>query len=128
MVLRICGLVLVLLNSAIFSFAAQAKPAWQQELEKILEAAKKEGQVTVYISGYEAVLPYFEKEFPEIKVTAVTARGNQLGQRLLSERRAEKYLADVVSSGANPNYQAFYAAKALDPIKSALLLPEVTDQ
>ena len=117
-----------LFGSASFGFAAQAKPAWQQEWEKTLEAAKKEGRLTLYISGYEAVLPYFEKEFPEIKLTAVTARGNQLGQRLLSERRAEKYLADVVSSGANPNYQQFYSAKALDPIKPALILPEVTDQ
>jgi ABC-type glycerol-3-phosphate transport system substrate-binding protein len=127
-VLRICALLLGLLNSAVFSFAAQGKPAWQQEWEKTLAAAKQEGQVTVYISGYEAVLPHFEKEFPEIKVTAVTARGNQLGQRLLSERRAEKYLADVVSSGANPNYQVFYLAKVLDPIKPALILPEVSDQ
>ena len=29
-----------------------------------LEAAKKEGLVTIYISGYEALLPDFEKEFP----------------------------------------------------------------
>jgi iron(III) transport system substrate-binding protein len=109
------------------AFAAQPNPAWQQEWQKTLEAGKKEGQVTVYISGYEAVLPDFEKEFPDIKVVAVTGRGNQLGQRLLSERRAEKYIADVVSAGANPNYQQFYLAKALDPIKPALILPEVTD-
>src|SRR5215468_8382435 len=110
------------------AFAAQANPAWQQEWEKTLEAARKESQVTVYISGYEAVLPDFEKEFPDIKVVAVTMRGNQLGQRLLAERRAEKYIADVVSSGANPNYQQFYQAKALDPIKPGLILPEVIDQ
>jgi iron(III) transport system substrate-binding protein len=108
--------------------AAQPKPAWQQEWDRTLEAAKKEGQVAVYISGYEAVLPHFEKEFPQIKVVAVTGRGNQLGQRLLTERRADKHLADIVSSGANPNYQQFYAAKALDPIKPALILPEVVDQ
>src|SRR6266550_1380783 len=118
---------LVFVFAADCGFAA-AKSPWQQEWENTLAAAKKEGQVTVYISGYEAVLPHFEKEFPEIKLTAVTARGNQLGQRLLSERRAEKYLADVVSSGANPSYQQFYLAKALDPITPALILPEVTDQ
>ena len=101
---------------------------WQQDWEKTLEAAKKEGQVVVYISGYEAILPDFEKEFPEIKVIAVTGRGNQLGPRLLAERRAEKFIADVSSTGANPNYQQYYAAKALDPIKVALILPEVTDQ
>jgi hypothetical protein len=77
-----------------------AENAWQKEWEKTLEAAKREGQVTIYISGYEAVLPDFEKEYPEIKVAAVTGRGNQLGPRLLAERRAEKYLADVVSAGA----------------------------
>jgi iron(III) transport system substrate-binding protein len=110
------------------ALAAQIKPAWQQEWEKTLEAAKKEAQVVVYISGYEAVLPYFEKEYPEIKLTAVTGRGNQLGQRLLAERRAEKYIADVVSAGANPNYQQFHPAKALDPIRPALILSEVTDQ
>jgi ABC-type Fe3+ transport system substrate-binding protein len=109
-------------------YGAESKAGWQQEWEKTLDAAKKEGQVTVYISGYEAVLPDFEKEFPDIKLVAVTGRGNQLGQRLLSERRAEKYIADVVSAGANPNYQQFYRAKALDPIKPALILPEVTDQ
>ena len=119
---------IILLCADHLTAAAQLKPAWQQEWEKTLEAAKKEGQVTVYISGYEAVLPHFEKEFPEIKVVAVTGRGNQLGQRLLTERRADRHLADVVSSGANPNYQQFYSAKALDPIKPALMLPEVVDQ
>ena len=39
--------------------AAQAKPAWQQEWEKTLEAAKREGQVVIYISGYDAVLQDF---------------------------------------------------------------------
>jgi len=114
------------LGSSVNAAADEAKSG--NDWWRVVEAAKKEGQLTVYISGYEAVLPFFEKEFPEIKLTAVTARGNQLGQRLLSERRAEKYLADVVSSGANPNYQVFYPAKALAPIKAALILPEVVDQ
>ena len=50
--------------------AAEAKPAWQGEWEKVLAAAKKEGQVAVYISGYEEILPEFQKEYPEIKVLA----------------------------------------------------------
>ncbi len=98
---------IIFFGLAIDVLAAQVKPAWQQEWEKTLEAAKKEGQVVVYISGYEAILPDFEKEFPEIKVTAVTGRGNQLGPRLLAERRAEKFIADVSSTGANPNYQQY---------------------
>jgi ABC-type Fe3+ transport system substrate-binding protein len=123
-----CATMIVLFCVLAASLVVAAEVHWQKEWEKTLEAAKKEGQVTVYISGYEAVLPDFEKEFSDIKVVAVTVRGNQLGQRLLAERRAEKYIADVVSSGANPNYQQFYQAKALDPIKPTLILPEVTDQ
>ena len=108
--------------------AAQAKPTWQQEWERTLEAAKKEGQVTVYIAGYEAVLPDFEKEYPDIKLTTVAARGSQLGHRLLSERRGEKYLADVVSAGANATSLQLYPAKVFEPMRPALILPEVTDE
>ncbi len=109
--------------------AAESKPSLQIEWEKTLEAARKEGQVTVYISGgYEVILPEFEKEYPDIKVTTVTGRGHQIGPRILSERRAGKHLADLVSAGANPNYQQLYLAKVLDPIKPTLILPEVVDQ
>jgi len=126
----VVGLFAVVVFSCITTaaLAAQSKPGWQLEWEKTVEAAKKEGQVVVYISGYDAILPDFEKEFPEIKIVVVAGRGNQLGPRLLAERRAEKFIADVSSTGANPNYQQYIPAKALDPIKPALILPEVTDQ
>src|SRR5262245_26323741 len=100
---------------------AESKPSWQQEWEKTLEAARKEGQVTVYISGYEEILPEFQKEYPEIKVVPTTGRGSQIGQKLLAERRAEKYHADVVNAGGVTTYQLF-PAKVFDPIKPALLL------
>src|SRR6059036_1943158 len=108
--------------------AAEAKkPAWQLEWEKVLAAAKKEGQVAVYISGYEEILPEFQKEYPEIKVLPTTGRGSQVGQKLLAERRAEKYLADVVNAGGVTTFQQLFPAKAFDPIKPALLLPEIND-
>jgi iron(III) transport system substrate-binding protein len=110
------------------SLAADAKPPWQAEWEKVLAAAKQEGQVTVYMSGYEAVLPEFEKSYPEIKLVAVTGRGSQLAQRLIAERRGDRFLADVFSSGAVTTYGQLYRAKVLDPIKPALILPEITDR
>ncbi|HYT57780.1 MAG TPA: extracellular solute-binding protein [Verrucomicrobiae bacterium] len=121
------GACLILSCSVNFALAAQAKSTWQQEWEKTLEAAKKEGQVAVYISGYEEILPDFQKEYPEIKVNAVTGRGSQIGQRLLAERRAEKYLADVVSAGGVTTFQQLFPAKVFEPIKPALLLPEIND-
>src|SRR5690242_21842114 len=91
-------------------YGAEAKPAWQTEWENVLTAAKKEGQVAVYISGYEEILPEFQKEFPDIKVQPTTGRGSQVGQKLLAERRAEKYLADVVSAGGVTTYQQLFPA------------------
>jgi ABC-type Fe3+ transport system substrate-binding protein len=119
---------LLILVAASWSYAGDAKPDWQLQWKKTLEAAKKEGQVKVYISGYEAVLPNFVMDYPEIKVTAVAGAASQLGERLLSERRADKYVADIVSADTNVNYQRLYKAKTLDPIKAALMLPEVLDQ
>ena len=121
-------LAMVYFLSAAVGYAAEAKPDWQREWERTLEAAKKEGQVTVYISGYEAVLPEFQKEYPEIKIVSVTGRGSQLAQRLLAERRGDRFLADVFNSGGVTTHGQLHAkAKVLDPIKSALILPEVTD-
>ena len=121
--------VLVLAAGAVAgaAHAADAKPSWQAEWEKVLAAAKKEGQVSIYISGYEEVLPEFQKEYPEIKVIAVTGRGSQVAQRMIAERRGDKYLADVFNSGGVTTYGQLYAAKVLDPIKPALILPEITD-
>jgi iron(III) transport system substrate-binding protein len=118
---------LTLLVLAPTASAAESKPAWQIEWEKTVDAAKKEGQVAVYISGYEEVLPEFQKDYPEIKVMAVVARGSQMAQRMIAERRADKYLADVFSSGGVTTYGQLHKAKLLDPIKPALILPEVTD-
>ena len=106
-----------------------AQPNWQVEWDKTLRAAETEGQVALYGCCYEydRVLDGFKKKYPKIKVTTILGSGNQLSTRILAERRGEKYLGDVVSSGANTLHDALYKANALDPIKPALLLPEVLD-
>jgi iron(III) transport system substrate-binding protein len=48
-------------------------------------------------------------------------------ERLLSERRAGKYLADLVIGGSSTPL-VLYQAMALDPIRPALILPEVIDE
>lgn len=109
-------------------FGGEAKLAFPQSWDRLLEAAKKEGQVNVYISGYSAILPTFQRDYPSIKVVGVTGQGVQIAQRIMAERRAGKYLADVVSAGSNPNYQLFYKAKMLEPLSPSLILPEVSDE
>jgi iron(III) transport system substrate-binding protein len=105
----------------------QAQSNWQKEWEKTLAEAKKEGQVNVYIYRYEGLLRDFKHEYPDINVVSVTGRGNELTARIMAERRASKFIADVYSGGTNSLYNNLYKGKALDPIKPVLILPEVTD-
>jgi iron(III) transport system substrate-binding protein len=107
------------------SHAGQAD--WQKDWEQTLAAAKKEGQVSIYIYRYEGLLQDFKKDFPEINVVAVSGRGNELTNRIMAERRAGKYIIDVYSGGTNSLYNTLYKGKALDPFKPLLVLPEVTD-
>jgi iron(III) transport system substrate-binding protein len=122
------GLAFVFLILLGLSADGLAQSDWKKEWESALQAAKKEGQVGVYIYRYEAVLEAFKKEHPEIKVFAVTGTGSQLGKRILAERRAEKYLADVFSAGPNSSFNILYKAKALDSLKPTFILPEVLDE
>jgi hypothetical protein len=107
------------------SYAGQAD--WQKDWEQTLAAAKKEGQVSIYIYRYEGLLQDFKKDFPGINVVAVSGRGNELTNRIIAERRAGKYIVDVYSGGTNSLYNTLYKGKALDPFKPLLVLPEVTD-
>ncbi len=110
--------------------AGEAKAPWQQEWEKTLQAAKSEGQVTVYVhSTYAPVLMSgaFEKAFPGIKLTVVSGVENDLERRFTAERRANKYLADVFMVGVLRSYD-FMQAKYLDPIKPVLIVPDVLDE
>ena len=112
------------------SGAADGQPAWQVIWEKTVAAAKKEGKLNFYVGRYgtEPLLNEFRKEFPEIQLITVNGTGNSLGTRIIAETRAGKFVADLFSGGANTNYEVLYQGKALDSIKSALILPEVLDE
>lgn len=53
--------------------------------------------------------------------------GSHALHRILAERRAGKYLADIIIGGSSTPL-TLYRANALDPIKQALILPEVVDE
>lgn len=106
----------------------QAQSDWKRAWEKTVNAAKKEGQVNIYMYGYWRVFQEFQKKYPKIKVVSVTGSGSQMAGRIMAERRAGKYIADVFSSGANTNFNVLYKGKALQPLKPAFILPEVLDK
>ena len=109
--------------------AGEARAGAETEWDKIEKAAKSEGQLILYANtSFEAIFPDFQKRYPEVKVTYVTGVGGpDLVPRILQEQRAEKYIGDLALFGGSGLY-AIHQANGLDPIKPALLLPEVLDE
>jgi iron(III) transport system substrate-binding protein len=128
--------ILLLISSLLlnvpFGFAAESKPAWRAEWDKTIAAAEKEGVVSIYIFDAgpltEDVVFAFERAYPKIKVSQLRGRGNDLGPRLVAERRAGKYIADLFAGGKGTAHATLYVGKILDPIKPILLLPDVLDE
>ena len=109
--------------------SAESKSAWQTDWDKTVKAAEQEGGVSIYMTqAFEPVFrEAFQKKYPKIRVTTVTGRGFELSQRIMNERRADKYIADLYISGNITPLTVFHRAKILEPIKPLLLLPEVLD-
>jgi iron(III) transport system substrate-binding protein len=114
---------------SVISYAAESKPAWQADWDKTVKAAEEESALTIYMTqAFEPVFrDSFQKKFPKIKVTMATGRGPELSQRVMSERRAERFAVDLYISGNISPLTVFHRAKILEPIKPLLLLPEVVD-
>ena len=109
--------------------AAAEKAPRQQDWEKTVQAAKQEGQIVIYaaIGPYHPqIFTEFQKDYPEIKATLVHGNSSRISPRLLAERRAGKYLADVYLGGPTSLY-SFYQNKLFDPLAPLLVLPEVVD-
>jgi iron(III) transport system substrate-binding protein len=114
------------------TWAAEPKSNWQSEWEQTVQGAKQEAKLSLYLYGGEgelsAVAQLFQKKYPEVNVTTVTGRGSQLAPKIMAERRAGKFLVDAYIGGATTPYEVLYRGKILDPVRDALILPEVLDE
>ena len=103
-----------------------AGSAW----DTLLTAARAEGKVVVSgppDPGANTKVPEAFKAFSGIDMEYLAGNSSQLASRIQSERAAGQYTIDVSLSGADTVYGTFLANKWLDPLKPALVLPEVTD-
>jgi iron(III) transport system substrate-binding protein len=119
------------LIALIFTFAIPASAQdWRAEWDKIVAAAKKEGEINVAHSVVPTVRrviePLWAKVFPDIKMKSSV--GNEgWATRVKEERRIGKYLHDIFLGG--PSAGLFeIAQEALDPIVPALILPEARNE
>src|SRR5258706_12650398 len=93
---------LLSLSVAVVASAAESKPSWQRDWEKILEGAKKEGEVRLWGEQeitHPDIIAAFTKEFPFIKPVTVAGRVGDLMPRIIVERRASQFLAGSYSCG-----------------------------
>jgi iron(III) transport system substrate-binding protein len=122
----------ILSSLPVISSSAQTQEQsgdWQKKWQTTIQAAKNEGKL-LYHSG-NSTEPYFhefQKKFPEIKATRMLTQGGSAAhERLIAERRAGVYMADIVHLGAGSG-SMLAGAGALDSLEPYMILPEVLDQ
>ncbi len=109
---------------------APTKPSWQEEWDKTVAAAKKEGKLVIYTGAGTEVLTALRGAFKEkfgIDTEYVSGRGAELSAKIFAERRAGLLLGDLYLGGATTMVLELKPAGVLAPLKPLLLLPEVLD-
>ena len=109
---------------------APASSSWKLEWDKAVEAAQKEGEVVIYSTPSSDVIRdlanAFEKRYG-IKVKWLNGRGEELAQRIQSEKTAGIRGVDVIMSGGTTTQTVMKPLGILGRLDTLLILPEVTD-
>ncbi len=125
-------LVLVLLAMPMVFFAKPGIVLGAEDWAEVVKKANKEGRVMIYASAnmghFPPIREAFNKKYPNIKIVSVLGP-NVYYVRPLMERRAGKYLVDLIMGSPSRLYRSLSRrAKILEPVPPALILPDVTDQ
>jgi iron(III) transport system substrate-binding protein len=108
--------------------ASQPQPdAWEQTIA----AAKREGKLVVLgpvgADARDSFTVGFQQLYPEIRVEFSGASGSQTAARLLTERQAGLYAADIFISGTQTAIADLIPAGTLDPLQPFLVGPALQD-
>ena len=104
---------------------------WKQDWDKIVAAAEKEGEVSIYgqqRAGVGKAILAFKDACPKIKINFVGGSGSDLAKKAMAEKRADKHLVDLSIGGSGTMVLVYHKAGLLQPIPPQLILPEVVDQ
>jgi iron(III) transport system substrate-binding protein len=121
----------VLLFSLTFVPTAMAQTSdWKKSWDETLAAARKEGKIVV--SGppspeLRQTMPAAFKQRYGIPLEFLAGRGSETATKLRAEHQAGAMTVDVVIAGIQTMATILYREKMLDPLRPALVLPEVTD-
>ncbi|MSQ27085.1 MAG: extracellular solute-binding protein [Dehalococcoidia bacterium] len=112
--------------------APAAKAAWEQQWDRLVDAAKQEGKLAVTFTGagagYRKIGESFEQAFPGVTVEVTTfASASLFAPRVIQERNAGVYTWDVAALSINDTLMSLIPAGAIDPIRPVLFRPDVVD-
>lgn len=109
----------------------QSGPIWQVEWDKLIQAAKKEGRVTIYGSMETrqriGIQESFRKKFG-MEAEIISGRSDEISTRLFQERRAGLFTADAYLEGPTGPLQELIPGGVLERLDKVLFLPEVVDE
>lgn len=130
--IRACGSFCLAMGLGLFAAgAAFAQPAEQQEWDKVLAAAQKEGVVVVSgppgsVQG-GVITQQWAKDFPAIQLQYTGARGSEIMSKVVRERLAGIYNWDVVLASTDPTIFNLGPIHALAPLRDALIKTDITE-
>ena len=112
-------------------YPGEARPSWQAKWEETLAAAKKDGRVVVAgppLAGHREAIVKFQEAFPQIRLEYSGMAPVQFEPRVQRERELGQYLWDILITGLTATtFTVQIPAGWYDPLKPALILPEVLD-
>jgi iron(III) transport system substrate-binding protein len=123
------GLFLVLLLATTVQ-GQQSKSAGSVDWDKLVDAAKKEGKVTVSLPASAEMKKQIEEQFKKrygLEVETFTARGSSAVRRMADEFKAGVRSFDLHIGGSSSIVSGMLDEGILDPIEPWLALPEVKD-
>ena len=110
--------------------AQTAKLSWQADWNKSLEAARKEGKISVSIPASVEMRKQLEDVFKKrygIEVEVFTARGSTAVRRMADEFKAGVRYFDLHIGGSSSVVSGMLDEGILDPVEPWLTLPEVRE-
>jgi iron(III) transport system substrate-binding protein len=112
--------------------AASAPAASGAEWDDLVQAAKKEGELVIFLGRAGSrqlrdAFPAFQQKYG-IKVTQVAGSGNENADKVLAERDTGIYTADIWMGGLTTINTRLLPKKVFEPIEAQFVLPEVKDK
>jgi iron(III) transport system substrate-binding protein len=105
-------------------------PDWQQQWDRLVQAAKQEGKLVLYTQPSEAFRTRVAGRFQErfgIEVEIIAGLNSDLVPKVILERSAGLYTGDVWYGTGSTLANELLPTGALEPVRPAFILPEIND-